>query len=159
MELTKDVEPRMRPELKRTDALRTVLHAAGMAGTFRRIFLFALCALCASVASLNAFAQGCAMCYTTAAAAGPGAARALDLGILVLLVPTLVLFVAVLGFAIRRAAATESDAESLGNRVGDAGDLLGAEFGVHRQREYLAGGALGHGQVAAFVTEGSVDRL
>src|SRR5437879_7186701 len=97
----------MRPELKRTDARRT----AGMAGTFRRIFLFALYALCASVVSLNAFAQGCAMCYTTAAAAGPGAARALDLGILVLLVPTLVLFVAVLGFAIRRAAATESDAE------------------------------------------------
>ena len=158
MELTKDVEPRMRPELKGADALRT----AGMAGTFRRIFLFALyvlCALCASMASVNAFAQGCAMCYTTAAAAGPGAARALDLGILVLLVPTLVLFVAVLGFAIRRAAAAESDAESLGNRVGDAGDLLGAEFGVHRQREYLAGGALGHGQVAAFVAEGSVDRL
>jgi hypothetical protein len=156
MELMKDVEPRMRTELKGADALRT----AGMAGTFRlRIFLFALYALCASVASLNAFAQGCAMCYTTAAAAGPGAARALDLGILVLLVPTLVLFVSVLGFAIRRAAATESDAESLGNRVGDAGDLLGAEFGVHRQREYLAGGALGHGQVAAFVAEGSVDRL
>ena len=108
MDLTKDVEPRMRPELKRTDALRTVLHAAGMAGTFRRIFLFALCALCASVVSLNAFAQGCAMCYTTAAAAGPGAARALDLGILVLLVPTLVLFVAVLGFAIRRAAAGDA---------------------------------------------------
>src|SRR5207245_2643146 len=67
MELTKDVEPRMRPELRRTDALRT----AGMAGTFRRIFLFALYALCASVASLNAFAQGCAMCYTTAAPARP----------------------------------------------------------------------------------------
>src|SRR3989442_7623048 len=108
MELTKDVEPRMRPELKRTDALHTVLHAAGMAGTFHRISLFALYALCASVASLNAFAQGCAMCYTTAAAAGPGAARALDLGILVLLVPTLVLFVAVFGFALRRAAAGDA---------------------------------------------------
>ena len=101
MELTKNVEPRMRPKLRRTDAL----HTAGTARTFRRIFLLVLCALCASMASLNAFAQGCAMCYTTAAAAGPGAARSLDLGILVLLVPTLVLFVSVLGFAIRRAAA------------------------------------------------------
>src|SRR2546425_11144058 len=115
MELTKDVEPRMRPELRRTDALRT----AGMAGTFRRIFLFALCALCASVVSLNAFAQGCAMCYTTAAAAGPRAARAPDLGIPVLLVPPLGLFVAVLGFATPPAAAPGSDAESLGNRAGD----------------------------------------
>src|SRR3989475_13081612 len=128
MDLTKDVEPRMRPELRRTDALRT----AGRAGPFRRIFLFALCALCASVASLNAFAQGCAMCYTTAAAAGPDAARALDLGILVLLVPTLVLFVSVLGFAIRRAAATESDAESLCNRGGDAGGLVRAAVAGHR---------------------------
>src|SRR2546425_12535565 len=102
MELTKDVEPRMRPELRRTDALRT----AGMAGAFHRIFLFALCALCASVASLNAFAQGCAMCYTTAAAAGPRPAPALDLGILVLLVPPPVLFLAGLGFAIRRPPAT-----------------------------------------------------
>src|SRR3989442_9356055 len=104
MDLTKDVEPRMRPELRRTDALRT----AGMAGTFRRIFLFALYALCASVASLNAFAQGCAMCYTTAAAAGPRPAPALDLGILVLLLPPLVLFVRGLGFAIRRAAAGDT---------------------------------------------------
>ena len=49
------------------------------------------------------FAQGCALCYTTAAAAGPAAARSLDLAILVLLVPTLILFVAVLVFAFRRA--------------------------------------------------------
>ncbi len=51
----------------------------------------------------RAFAQGCALCYTTAAAAGPAAARSLNLGILVLLVPTLILFVAVLVFASRRA--------------------------------------------------------
>jgi len=60
----------------------------------------------ASAAASNAFAQGCAMCYTTAAAAGSAAARSLDLGILVLLVPTLVMFVSVLVFAIRRAAAS-----------------------------------------------------
>jgi hypothetical protein len=52
----------------------------------------------------DAFAQGCAMCYTTAAAAGAAAARSIDLGILVLLVPTLVLFVAVLAFAAFRAS-------------------------------------------------------
>ena len=51
----------------------------------------------------RAFAQGCALCYTTAAAAGPAAARSLDFAILVLLVPTLILFVAVLVLAFRRA--------------------------------------------------------
>jgi len=58
----------------------------------------------ASAALPNALAQGCAMCYTTAAAAGSAAARSLDVGILVLLVPTLVMFVSVLVIAIRRAA-------------------------------------------------------
>src|SRR3989475_10545686 len=100
MDLTKDVEPRMRPELRRTDALRT----AGMAGTFRRIFLFALYVLCASMASVNAFAQGCAMCYTTAAAAGPRGARAPDPGILVLLFPTPLFFLSGFWFARTHAA-------------------------------------------------------
>jgi len=67
------------------------------------LFLF-LCVLCASVAVPEAFAQGCALCYTTAAAAGSAAARSLDIGILVLLTPALVLFVSVIAFAIRRAA-------------------------------------------------------
>ncbi len=52
----------------------------------------------------NIFAQGCALCYTTAAAAGAAAARSIDLGILVLLLPTLILFVAVLGFFVYRAS-------------------------------------------------------
>ncbi len=64
----------------------------------------ALAVLCACVAVPQALAQGCALCYTTAAAAGPAAARSLDAGILVLLVPTLVMFVGVLTFAIRRAS-------------------------------------------------------
>ncbi len=63
----------------------------------------ALAALALFVAQ-DAFAQGCALCYTTAAAAGQAAARSLDIGILVLLVPSLVLFICVLAFAIRRAA-------------------------------------------------------
>ena len=62
--------------------------------------------LYASVAAPQALAQGCALCYTTAAAAGPAAARSLDIGILVLLTPALVLFVSVIAFTIRRAAAS-----------------------------------------------------
>ena len=51
------------------------------------------------------FAQGCAMCYTSAAAAGPHAAEALDHAILALLVPALVLFASIFVLLIRRAAA------------------------------------------------------
>jgi hypothetical protein len=43
------------------------------------------------------------MCYNAAAAAGKAAAHSLDMGILVLLLPTLALFIAVLVFAVRRA--------------------------------------------------------
>jgi heme/copper-type cytochrome/quinol oxidase subunit 2 len=50
------------------------------------------------------YAQGCALCYTTAAAAGPAAARSLDLGILALVTPALVLFLAVIFLLFRRAA-------------------------------------------------------
>ncbi len=64
-----------------------------------------LCALCVSAVSPRAFAQGCALCYTTAAAAGAAAARSLNFGILVLLVPTLVMFVGVIVLLIRRANA------------------------------------------------------
>ena len=66
-----------------------------------RIFLAALAVLALAP---GAFAQGCALCYTTAAAAGAAAARSLNIGILVLLVPALVMFIAVLAFFVRRAA-------------------------------------------------------
>ena len=42
--------------------------------------------------SARAYAQGCAMCYTSAAAAKAGALQALRSGILILLVPALVMF-------------------------------------------------------------------
>jgi hypothetical protein len=42
--------------------------------------------------SAAAYAQGCAMCYTSAAAAKAGALQALRTGILILLVPALVMF-------------------------------------------------------------------
>jgi hypothetical protein len=66
-----------------------------------RLLLVAFCALALAP---TARAQGCALCYTTAAAAGAAAARAIDMGILVLLIPALVLFIAVLGFLVHRAS-------------------------------------------------------
>jgi len=65
------------------------------------MLLCALCVLCVSVFSAPAFAQSCALCYESARASGnPGA---IDRGILVLLVPTLLLFAGILIFTIRRA--------------------------------------------------------
>ncbi len=58
----------------------------------------------------EAAAQGCAMCYANAEAAGPEAARALNLGILALLSPTLLLFGGIFLLAHRRAkSGTQSD--------------------------------------------------
>jgi hypothetical protein len=56
-------------------------------------------------AASGAWAQGCALCYTTASAAGAAAQRSLDWGILALLVPALVLFLGVLFLLYRRALA------------------------------------------------------
>ena len=47
-------------------------------------------------------AQGCAMCYTEAAAQGPGAARQLNFAILTLLIPSVLMFGGVLFAAFRR---------------------------------------------------------
>lgn len=62
-------------------------------------------AIAALAALPSAFGQGCASCYANAAAAGPHAQRSLDIGILVLLLPTLFLFFGVLVLLIRRAHA------------------------------------------------------
>lgn len=69
-----------------------------------RLTRILLAAFSAMVLAPSAFAQGCALCYTTAAAAGAAATRAIDMGILILLIPALLLFIAVLAFAARRAA-------------------------------------------------------
>lgn len=53
----------------------------------------------------GAFAQGCALCYTSASAIGANAERSLDYGILALLTPALVLFLAVMVLLYRRAVA------------------------------------------------------
>ncbi len=66
-----------------------------------RILSALLCALCVSALSSSAFAQSCALCYESAR--NSGNPSAINHGILVLLLPTLFLFVAVLVFTIRRA--------------------------------------------------------
>ena len=71
----------------------------------RLVPLALLFVLCGSVASSSVFAQGCAMCYTSAAAASAAAMRSLNIGILVLLLPPLALFIGILTYAIRRAQA------------------------------------------------------
>jgi len=65
---------------------------------------FVLATLFAMMGSAQgAFAQGCALCYTTASAAGVSAQRSLDFGILALLTPALVLFLSVMFLLYRRA--------------------------------------------------------
>ena len=65
---------------------------------------FAMAVLVALLVSAQgAFAQNCALCYTSASALGSGAQRSLDFGILTLVVPALVLFLAVIFMLYRRA--------------------------------------------------------
>jgi hypothetical protein len=54
------------------------------------------------------FAQGCALCYTSASALGQAGQRSLDYGILALLTPALVLFLSVMFLLYRRAVAATS---------------------------------------------------
>jgi F0F1-type ATP synthase membrane subunit c/vacuolar-type H+-ATPase subunit K len=49
-----------------------------------------------------AFSQGCAQCYIEASASGAHAQKSLDIGILVLLLPSLLLFIGVIVLLIRR---------------------------------------------------------
>ena len=52
-----------------------------------------------------AFSQGCAQCYIEASAAGGHAQKSLDIGILVLLLPSLMMFAGVIVLLVRRAHA------------------------------------------------------
>lgn len=67
-----------------------------------------LAALCAAIVAMVAavaphvFAQGCAMCYQNAAASGQQGREALRHGILVLLFPTLGVFVGIFGLIFSR---------------------------------------------------------
>jgi len=67
---------------------------------------FGLAALLAILApARGVYAQGCALCYTSASALGQSGQRSLDYGILALLTPALVLFLSVLFMLYRRAVA------------------------------------------------------
>jgi hypothetical protein len=67
---------------------------------------FAVAAFVAILSSAHAaYAQNCALCYTSASALGQSAQRSLDFGILTLLTPALVLFLAVIFMLYRRAIA------------------------------------------------------
>jgi hypothetical protein len=56
----------------------------------------------AALAAPSAWAQGCVMCRNSAAAGGADAAKTFDLAILVLLIPTVSIFVGILVFAFLR---------------------------------------------------------
>ena len=66
-----------------------------------KIALLTLLAIAAS--AQGAFAQGCALCYTSASGLGLSAQRSLDIGILALVSPALILFLAVIFLLYRRA--------------------------------------------------------
>ena len=65
-----------------------------------------MCTLLAAVAdagsSIDAVAQSCAMCYTSAAASKGGGISALQHGILILLIPPLLIFTGICVAAFRR---------------------------------------------------------
>jgi len=58
----------------------------------------------------GAAAQSCALCYTTASAAGAAGIHALHVGKLALLIPALLLFVGVFYLVFRRAVRAEAEA-------------------------------------------------
>lgn len=65
---------------------------------------FVLATLVVLLASAQgAFAQGCALCYSSASALGQQGQRSLDYGILTLLTPALILFASVVFMLYRRA--------------------------------------------------------
>ena len=68
-----------------------------------RLRLFLLTAVLVLGLTSRTYAQGCALCYTTASAVGAAAQRSLNWGIFALLAPALVLFLSVMILLYRRA--------------------------------------------------------
>ena len=62
----------------------------------------AICALLFGLMASHVAAQGCAMCYQTAAASGTPGREALRHGILILLLPAVSLFLGIFAFIYRR---------------------------------------------------------
>ncbi len=59
--------------------------------------IMALAGLVLLITPLPAFSQGCALCYTQAAASGPRMIEALKSGILILIVPPTLMTIAMIG--------------------------------------------------------------
>jgi hypothetical protein len=76
----------------------------------RRMAMVSAVILAALGVSPAARAQGCVLCYTSAAASGPGGMHALQMGMAVLLVPALLLFVGVAVLIAYRARAASAEA-------------------------------------------------
>lgn len=83
--------------------------------TVRRWVARAAALVAVVTASTSGAAQGCAMCYNTAAAAKAGAIHALRSGILILLIPPVVIFGAVCTFALRNQDRFGDDNATIGD--------------------------------------------
>ena len=70
--------------------------------TARLMLVVGLAALVASALPSRAFAQGCAMCYQSAAASGPKAVQALRNGIVILIIPPFLICTGITLIAYRR---------------------------------------------------------
>lgn len=91
-------------------------------------------ALLVLVDSTAARAQGCAMCYNTAAAAKATAIQALRSGILILLVPVALMFIGIFVLAFRSAERfSESKFETRNPKLETGGSLEDGKSAVRRE--------------------------
>ena len=76
-------------------------------GCKAKIFSFWTAAVIFGGASAQAWAQSCAMCAKNASAAGPEGIQGLQSGILLLFIPTLLIFLGILWFTFRHSITRE----------------------------------------------------
>lgn len=92
------------------------------------------------------WAQGCALCATNAAATGPEGWRALNFGIILLLVPALLIFIAIfcVAFLNRNAEAFPDGSKDQSHSLEEPTELLqtssGREFPPKRLERHVASG-------------------